>query len=98
MTAIKKTGDVIKDTLHVEHISPEGKTFKIHFPSIVGDVPTSIGVNVTIDLEQLRDLQSRVNRILAWTCPKCGGALHNYRRSELDWDYKRCQYCGWDDR
>lgn len=91
---VKKTGDVVKDRLHIDR---ENDTFIIHFPNLIGNNPSSIGVNVTLNLQQLEELHTHVHRMLAWTCPKCGNPVISHRRSELDWDIKVCEYCGWEE-
>ena len=98
---VKKTGTTLDDHVWVNRDGEPGHrldTFKVHFPNIDKTNPTSAGVTVTVDLEMLKMLQKKVDHQLCWTCPKCGNELHNYRRSELDWDYKKCSYCGWDER
>jgi predicted RNA-binding Zn-ribbon protein involved in translation (DUF1610 family) len=85
------------DTLIIERKNkdPSETLFIINFPHIVGDVPTTMGVKVTLTWEQFKELYNCVKNKLSWSCPRCGKMLHNYRRSELDWDYKVCEYCGW---
>lgn len=93
---VVKTGDVIPDRIYIRRNETDD-TFSIHFPSLIANNPASIGVTVTVTFKQLKELWDTLDHVLTWTCPTCGKHLSNYRRSELDWGHKRCEYCGWEE-
>jgi hypothetical protein len=97
--SVKKTGEKINDKLYIEWKEETYKEYKIHFPASENDnnAGSQCGVTVIVDHNTLKELNRKIDRLLAWTCPKCGHGLHNYRRHECACDIKVCNYCGWDD-
>ena len=71
--------------------------YRIYFPKLSLDSEVT-GTTVELSSDDYQLLIKKVNRIIYWTCPRCGKGLHNYRRSELDWDYLRCEYCNWNEQ
>ena len=90
---VKKEG---KDKLLITNENVLG-VYKIYFPTISLDSEVT-GTTVELSTEDYKLLGEKVNHLIYWLCPRCSHGLHNYRRSELDWDYLRCSYCGWNEK
>ena len=71
--------------------------YSIYFPTLTLDSKIT-GTTVELSSSDYKLLGEKVNHMMYWLCPRCSHGLHNYRRSELDWDYLRCSYCGWNEK
>lgn len=93
---VKKTGHEITFTDEIsikKSITDDNILFTIHFP---GDENKGLGIDRTISWEDFQKMNKRITNIMVYTCPKCGADTYSHRRSELDWDVRCCQRCGWE--